>query len=60
MIGKGDKLENLYILDTNTLKYVSTFFINNVLDHVWHNRLGHLSFKHLNALKNHLHYDVSC
>ena len=60
MIGKGDKLEDLYILDTNTLKYVSTFFINNVLDHVWHNRLGHLSFKHLNALKNHLHYDVSC
>ena len=59
MIGRGDKFEDLYILDTDTLKFASTIFVSNVSAHVWHNRLGHLSFKRLDALKNHLHCDVS-
>ena len=59
MIGGGDKFEDLYILDTDTLKSASTIFVNNFSAHVWHNRLGHLSFKCLDALKNHLHCDVS-
>ena len=34
MIGRGDKFEDLYILDTDKLKYVSTVFVNNVSAHV--------------------------
>ena len=52
MISRGEKFEDLYILDTNTLKSAFIVFVNNVLAHVWHNRLGHLSFKRLDALKN--------
>ena len=59
MIGKGEKVEDLYVLDTNTLNSVSTACVNNVSTHFWHNRLGHLSFKRLNILKQHIHCDTS-
>ena len=59
MIGRGDKFEDLYILYIDTLKSASTIFVSNVSAHVWHNRLDRLSFKRLDALKNHLHCDVS-
>lgn len=52
MIGKGDKLEDLYVMDTDKLNlkfYVDNVPVNNVYVHVWHNRLGHPSFKRLVA-----------
>ncbi|KAK0588496.1 hypothetical protein LWI29_001655 [Acer saccharum] len=51
MIGKGEKFEDLYVLDAATLNSVSTTYVNNVSTHIWHNRLGHLSFKKLDSLK---------
>lgn len=59
MIAKGDRVHNLYVLVTKTLNYVSNAFVNNVSVHVWHNRLGHLSFKRLDCLKNQLTCDVT-
>ncbi|KAA8530341.1 hypothetical protein F0562_005050 [Nyssa sinensis] len=38
-IGKGDKLEDLYVLDTTTLKSQSIAYVNSVFARVWHNRL---------------------
>ncbi|KAL5557118.1 hypothetical protein UlMin_039354 [Ulmus minor] len=59
MIGKGEKFEGLYVLDAATLRSVFTAYANNISAHVWHNRLGHLSFKRLDSLKNQLLYDNS-
>ncbi|KAI9198311.1 hypothetical protein LWI28_013676 [Acer negundo] len=59
MIGRGDKCEELYVLNTKILNSVSNAFVNHVSAHVWHNRLGHISFKRLERLKDQLHCDVS-
>ena len=59
MIDKGNKVRELYILDTGSLQSLSTAFVNHVSTRVWHNRLGYLSFKKLNSLKIQLHCDVS-
>ena len=34
-------------------------YVNKVSVHVWHNRLGHLSDKRLDVLKNQLNCDIS-
>ena len=59
MIGKGETFEDLYVLDATILSSVSTAYANSISAHVWHNRLGHLSFKRLDSLKNQLLYDTS-
>ena len=64
MISKGEKFEKLYVLDTATLNAtnlnsVSTTFVNNISSHIWHNRLGHLSFKRLDILKDQIQCDTS-
>ena len=63
-IGKGNKLEDLYVLnidslgngsETNHLRSsltVSSICINTVTTRVWHNRLEHLSSQRLDVLKN--------
>ncbi|CAA3023561.1 retroelement pol poly [Olea europaea subsp. europaea] len=58
MIGKGSIIQGLYVLDTKDFNSVSDAFIGSVSAHVWHNRLGHLSFKRLDVLKDHLPYDT--
>ena len=52
MFGKGDKIDGMYVLDTDKLSLLSirnslqvnnvSVFVNKVSAHVWHNRLGHL------------------
>ncbi|KAL5565662.1 hypothetical protein UlMin_028826 [Ulmus minor] len=56
-IGKGDKLEDLYVLDSTALQSQSTAYVNSVSARVWHNTLGHLSFKKLDSLRSHLDLD---
>lgn len=82
MIGRGRRVGRLYILDSkmsvgyttdcNNLKYGCNFdfdsvVVNNVESCTWHNRLGHLSFKRLDYLRDQLHlkndkrnYNVPC
>ncbi|XP_068661006.1 uncharacterized protein [Aristolochia californica] len=59
MIGKGDKVQDLYVLRAQCLNSASIAFVNNVSAHVWHNRLGHISFKKLDSLKDQLQCDVT-
>ncbi|XP_022853469.1 uncharacterized protein LOC111374938 [Olea europaea var. sylvestris] len=59
MIGRGDRVQDLYVLDIDVLNSLSNSFFNNVSVNVWHNRLSHLSFKKLDSLKNQLLCDVS-
>ncbi|KAL5543790.1 hypothetical protein UlMin_007574 [Ulmus minor] len=59
MIGKGDKVQDLYVLNIQCLHSVSNAFVNNVSAHIWHNRLGHISFKRLDSLKDQLKCDVT-
>ena len=80
MIDKGEKFNNLYILDTATMRtnaaslnegvailktYAVTSimddktFANNVSIQVWHNKLGHLSLKRLEILKNKIYCDTT-
>ena len=67
MIGKGNKQEDLYVLDIDTfvvsvltgssqpvVPQNSSIPINHVSTQLWHNRLGHLSSKVLDVLKSHL------
>ncbi|XP_068662825.1 uncharacterized protein [Aristolochia californica] len=54
-IGKGDKVQDLYVLRAQHLPSASHVFVNNVSAHVWHNRLRHISFKRLDFLKDQLH-----
>lgn len=58
-IGKGDKIQGLYVLDTGDMNSFSNVIVGYVSAHIWHNRLGHLSFKRLDALKNQVACDVS-
>ena len=71
MIGKGKKLKDLYVLNTDSLGNgskidhlrscltASSICIDIVTTHVWHNRLGHLSSQRLDVLKDQLHLDSS-
>ncbi|KAL5551859.1 hypothetical protein UlMin_002035 [Ulmus minor] len=59
MIGRGDKVQDLYILNVHCLNSISHAFVNNVSAHIWHNRLGHISFKRLDSLKDQLKCDVT-
>ncbi|KAL5812533.1 hypothetical protein ACOSQ3_027483 [Xanthoceras sorbifolium] len=64
MIGRGDKVHGLYVLhkknlQMHTVNSVSVASINNISAHIWHNRLGHLSFKKLDSIKDKLQCDVS-
>ncbi|XP_073119931.1 uncharacterized protein [Henckelia pumila] len=43
MIGKGSRVEGLYVLDTSNSG--TTNFVNQVSSSVWHSRLGHPSLK---------------
>lgn len=54
MISKGDRLAYLYVLNEG-----HKADINVLSAQIWHNRLGRLSFKNLEFLKNKLAY-VSC
>ncbi|KAL5565554.1 hypothetical protein UlMin_028718 [Ulmus minor] len=56
MIGRVDKVQDLYILNLNSISHA---FVNNVSAHIWHNRLGHISFKRLDSLKDQLKCDVT-
>ncbi|XP_068649045.1 uncharacterized protein [Aristolochia californica] len=58
-IGKGDKVQDLYVLRAQHLPSASHVFVSNVSAHVWHNRLGHISFKRLDFLKDQLQSFVS-
>lgn len=58
MIGRGSIVQDLYVLDTKGSNSVSKAFVGFVSARVWHNRLGHLSFKRLDVLKDHLLYDT--
>ena len=59
MIGRGNKVQDLYVLNVQCLHSVSNAFVNNVSAHIWHNRLGHISFKRLDSLKDQLKCDVT-
>ena len=71
MIGRGDRVEDLYVLDTTTLvqKFSSNAFMsssskfpihaNKASVQTWHSRLGHLSSKRLDCLKSQLQFDFS-
>ena len=62
MIGKGDRVKELYVLDTTTLDtnfpynaFLSSsskfsIHVNRASAQTWHNRLGHLSSKSLDCL----------
>lgn len=55
MIGRGRRVGNLYVLDAEesvSEDSISTSFVaNSVIDaSVWHQRLGHTSFEHIDLL----------
>ncbi|XP_075499485.1 uncharacterized protein LOC142537893 [Primulina tabacum] len=57
MIGKGRKIEGLYVLDAWTEVPVVT--INQISVDTWHMRLGHPSIQVMDVLKGHLGYGSS-
>ena len=59
MIGKGNKHEGLYVLNTDSSFDLCSVLINQVSTRIWHNRLGHLSFKRLECLQGQLNCDAS-
>ena len=66
MIGKGDRVGDLYVLHSDLLVSHPLANSTTVVNHVQsvsptllHNRLGHLSYKKLGMLKNVLRFDVS-
>lgn len=59
MIRKGDKVQGLYVLDTRNFHSFPHTFVCHVSAHIWHNRLGHLSFKRLDVLRDQVGYDIS-
>ena len=64
MIGKGDLVGGLYVLKAETDMLVSTIvksahhaMVANVVNKTtWHKRLGHLSFKRMELIKDQLHF----
>lgn len=57
MIGKGDKISDLYILNVASLDNQIHASVNKASAQIWHNRLGHPSFKTLQPLKDQLQCD---
>ena len=73
MIDKGNKMDDLYVLDSekivvqenfvvartsiNSVSNVFSLAVNNVNAHIWHHRLGHLSNKRLSLLQDQLHFN---
>lgn len=63
MIGKGERVAGLYILDLDNLTQASQIethsaIANHVTAQTWHTRLGHLSSKRLAILRAQLHYGI--
>ncbi|XP_022871010.1 uncharacterized protein LOC111390234 [Olea europaea var. sylvestris] len=70
MIGKGERAEDLYIIDTGCFNSMHNNVVSfdfscnsvrssgNINSHIWHHRLGHLSFKKLDMMKDLLKFDV--
>jgi len=65
MIGKGNLLGGLYVLDGHSLRLdsqdidktcTSVTVVNVISSHVWHSRLGHPSLKKLILLKDLLYF----
>ena len=55
MIGKGKRVQDLYVLDMNNSEfYGQPIVCNNVSVQTWQNRLGHFSPKCFDLLKNQL------
>ncbi|XP_073127499.1 uncharacterized protein [Henckelia pumila] len=59
MIGKGDRLGDLYILDLAHYAHAHHSLANTVSAQLWHQRFGHPSFKVLESLKQQLAFDHS-
>ena len=60
MIGKGEKIAGMYVLEGEKLSLLSeSVFVNKVSANIWHNRLGHLSSPRLALLKSQLNCDFS-
>lgn len=57
MIGRGDRIGDLYILDPASYPPTTTSFASNVSVSIWHQRLGHPSFKILEPLQKQLKVD---
>ena len=70
MIGRGERVEGLYIFDTKNVynqsfalvsvsnksnKIVMSTYVNHVSAKIWHHRLGHPSHKRFDSLKSVLH-----
>lgn len=55
-IGKGIRVENLYVLDDN--QPYAEFLTNHISVSTWHNLLGRPSFKVMESLKNQIKCDV--
>lgn len=61
MIGKGERLQDLYILQMNTKikNTITPVSVNSISVQIWHNRLGHLSFQRLTDMQSQIPIDVS-
>ena len=58
MIGKGKRQDGLYVLQVDTSSHIHSSF-NLVSAQIWHDRLGHLSFKKLQPMKSVLDFAAS-
>ena len=58
MIGKGDRQADLYVLQADCSPQFSSL-VNRVSAQVWHDRLGHLSFKKLQPMRHVLDFATS-
>lgn len=56
MIGKGRKVDGLYMFDTSSIPHIAS--VNQFSVDLWHNRLGHPSVIVMELLKDHLQYNV--
>lgn len=61
MIGKGERLQDLYILQMNTKikNTITPVSVNSISVQIWHNILGHLSFQRLTDMQSQIPIDVS-
>ena len=58
MIGKVKRQDDLYVLQVDYNSHIYSL-VNRVSDHIWHDRLGHLSFKKLQPLKSVLDFTAT-
>ncbi|KAK6160702.1 hypothetical protein DH2020_004083 [Rehmannia glutinosa] len=54
LIGKGNRIGDLYILDSTAPNIFVNSVTNSSSAQLWYSRLGHLSWKHLNLLQHRL------